>query len=592
MLPAKRMTLSLMVCLVLALSPLARAQALKNLPADALVVVKLNKPDAVSKKIGAMAQRLGVAQMEPGFADPLAALKNILNIKEGFDGNGEVAIAAYDSGEEGAEPLVVVLIPVTDFKALVGGMANAKQEGELWSFTMPNDVETIYAANWGNYAAITPTKELLAKKPAGITVQGLAAKQLDANDITVWANAKLIASKVLPKFKEQRAGWLTEMEDGLKNELPNQKFVPVIKVVVNQLFNGIEQILMDGQNATFSINFTDKGINTSTVAEFQPGTYIGKLMAEGKNSNESLLKGLPDRKYFAFGGFVGDPARSAKLLDDMFAPVSKELAAVGDDAKPIIDMIDALKGSMTSFNSMSFGYAQPTAPLGQQGAIQAVMVGEGDSKKFVDAQKKYLQSSAEFMKSLGGLAGPQMEVQLNPAAKTVDGVQLDNFTMNFKMDPNDPAAAQAGMAIAMMYGPNGMSGHMGAIDDKRFVAVMGGDDDLLTAGVTSAKKGETALGDAAHVKAVAAELPQNRAVVYYIALDNILGTVQEFAVQNGFLKQPIKLPPDMPPIGITIGTEGPALRIDTHISTELIEKLVSAGMQAAMMMQQGRGGGL
>src|SRR5687767_4993690 len=86
--------LALMVCVVLTLSPIARAQALKNLPADALVVLKLNKPDAVSKKIGAMAQRLGLAQMEASFADPLGALKKQLNLNDSFDANGEVAIAA------------------------------------------------------------------------------------------------------------------------------------------------------------------------------------------------------------------------------------------------------------------------------------------------------------------------------------------------------------------------------------------------------------------------------------------------------------------------------------------------------------------
>jgi len=57
------------------------------------------------------------------------------------------------------------------------------------------------------------------------------------------------------------------------------------------------------------------------------------------------------------------------------------------------------------------------------------------------------------------------------------------------------------------------------------------------------------------------------------------------------MAMPLKLPQDMPPVGVTVGTEGSAMRIDTHISTELIENLVSAGLQAAMMMRGGQAPG-
>jgi hypothetical protein len=144
----------------------------------------------------------------------------------------------------------------------------------------------------------------------------------------------------------------------------------------------------------------------------------------------------------------------------------------------------------------------------------------------------------------------------------------------------------------MFYGPNGLNGFMGPISDRNYVMVMGGDDELLTNAIQSAKKKEDAIAQTDLVKAISAQLPKDRVIVYYVALDNIATTVLDFMGQMGF-KIPLRLP-EMSPIGVSMSTEGPVLRIDTAISADMIEKMVSAGMQAAMMMQNpaGKRGGL
>src|SRR5205814_9168517 len=130
------------------------------------------------------------------------------------------------------------------------------------------------------------------------------------------------------------------------------------------------------------------------------------------------------------------------------------------------------------------------------------------------------------------------------------------------------------------------------LDARNFMLVMGGDDEMTTATIQSVKKKEDALSQTDMVKAISAQLPKDRAMVYYIALDNIATTVLDFMGQMGF-KIPLRLP-EMSPIGISLSTEGSVIRIDTAISSDMIEKMVSAGMQAAMMMQNpgGKRGGL
>ena len=117
-------------------------------------------------------------------------------------------------------------------------------------------------------------------------VSGLTGKQLDSNDITLWVNAKVLSAKALPMLKAARP----QMIQGLEQELGqapgmNPKFIPLLKAAVNQLLNGAEEILMDGQAATISVNIGKEGINTSVVAEFEPASYLGKLMGSVKNAN-------------------------------------------------------------------------------------------------------------------------------------------------------------------------------------------------------------------------------------------------------------------------------------------------------------------
>jgi hypothetical protein len=155
-------------------------------------------------------------------------------------------------------------------------------------------------------------------------------------------------------------------------------------------------------------------------------------------------------------------------------------------------------------------------------------------------------------------------------------------------------AAQQAQMMGMMFGPNGMGGEMGAINDKTFLVVIGGNDKLGVDSVASAKAGQDALGTAAHIKAVSGQLPKQRVAEFYVALDNMVRYGINVAQQNG-MGLNIKIPPNLPPIGVAVATEGPSAHIDSFIPAQLIQSLVAAGLQAQRQMNgpgagQGAGG--
>jgi hypothetical protein len=446
----------------------------------------------------------------------------------------------------------------------------------------------VYAQSWGKYAAMSDDKAFFAQKPAGMRVTGASRAQLDKNDVVMYANVKVLSAKALPMLREAKGQALAEVERELKaNAQFNQKFTPAVRAVVQQLIAVAEQTLTDGQGATVGLNITDKGINTTILGEFAEGSYAGNLVKGIKNSDANLIAGLPNRKYFFFAGAATNPETSTRMLGDFIDPIQKELVAAGPEGKVFTDMIDSMKKSFANTSGFAIGYAAPTGAPGTQSVVQPVVVMQGNAQQQLEAQRQYFAASQELMKLMvPPEAGMTMVFKSEPNGKNVAGTALDAVTMQFKVDPNNPQGAQMDQMIKIMYGPDGMSGAMGAINDKTFIMALGGGDELVGAVVAAAKANDAALSQLAHVKSVTDQLPQNRAVVYYIAPDNIASTVLTYMAQFG-MRVPLKLQPDIPPIGIAFSTEGTAVRIDTVFTNELIENIVAVVFQAQMMRQGG-----
>jgi hypothetical protein len=371
-------------------------------------------------------------------------------------------------------------------------------------------------------------------------------------------------------------------------------YMPAISALMDQYFNLAERFLTDTNAATIGLQFNDAGLNTTAMAEFTPDSYLGGIAKGVKNTDAALLAGLPpERKYFAFGGAVNSPEVGAKLITDMADPVLKQLAGAGEGGQVVAEIIQSLKTGIQNTKTTTVGYPAPTGALGADSIIQSVVVSTGNARQIHAAQKQLLSGMTKLMHSMqamaAGQAAPKMEFQIQEGARTVGNAKLDQYRFNMELDvENDPQAAQAQHMMAMIYGPNGQSGVLGAISDNVFIAVQGGNDKLIQEVVTAAQNPQDKLSGMGPIKAVTANLPKNRAGVFYIQLDQIVTTGVQYAQGFG-LPVKMQLPKGLPPIGISVGSESTAMRVDSHIPTSLVQSIVAAGMQAAMQMQGGGG---
>ncbi|HEX8911056.1 MAG TPA: hypothetical protein VF796_01765 [Humisphaera sp.] len=589
---------ALCLAALLSAAPAVRADVLDQVPGDALLVLKVNSLEGLNKKIATFAKGAGFDQLEPKLADPLSSMIDEAKIGKGLDRNGDFAMAFLDPakfGGEGAggEPKsLLVLVPTTDFKAFLTNFKSAAAEGDVYKVQPQDGPDAAYVANWGTYAAVTPTKAVLANKPTGLKLTGFSAKESKAKDVLFYTNVKVLKGMALPKLKEAKVEALGG--DGKEGQIAgalgdNKKFLPLAKAAAGQMFNVAEEFLNDAHSATVGLTINDAGVTMTLAADFDPTSYLGKMALQTKGSEASMLAGLPDKKYFAFGGSAGDPAVTSKLIGDILDPVIKELAAV-PETKKFATALEASKKALGSTTGTSMGYVAPTpgVELGKESVIQQVAIIRGDAAAIRDSQRVTLEAMNDLLGLMPKQEGQSIKFSYNPGAKKVGGVSFDEFKTDIQFNGDDPTQQQVKQMMAFVYGPNGQSGVLTQVGDKAVLTVQGGTDDLIGDAYAAAKADADTLGAGAGVRAVAAQLPKTRNVAFYVDLGTIVNTSLRYAKAMG---APINVsaPADLPPIGMTAGADGTAVRADLHIPAKLVQGMAATYAKAQAQMRDPNG---
>jgi hypothetical protein len=602
---AARKILFPFAAILFALALSAQAQVATMIPANAWVVLKVSNLDATSQKISDFCKALGLTQMVPTLDKPLDSLLAQLGIHDGVNRAGEMAFVGVDPAPFNTtyDQAGIILIPVSDYQAFLGNFKDNQTDGDITAVHMPTNPNAVYAAHWGDYAAVSPVKEIIAKQPTSmLQISPAVQKEWDSKDIMVMINVAPVRAIVTPQleqFKQTASDFLDQQAQtpaGPNNPMTMAlggmdmaKAVPLLKVAANQLIAVAEEYVQQTDALTMGIKIAPDGITTSTMVAFQPDSYHGQLAAKIKNTDASLLAGLPDGKYLFFGGTAQDPATTTEILSHFLDPAQKAINDLGPDYSGINDYFALIKSAAAASTSGSFGMVAPSGMLGQEPLVQFVGARYGDSKTLLDDTHKAFDMQQSMIATLG-MKNQMSQQTYTPAAKTVDGVTFDDLATSFKMAGAGPGRAQATQMLNFVYGPTGMHMLMGAVDDKTFLTESGLNDAMLSAAISAAKSGDDPLAKSAAVKAIAAQLPTQRLVAIYLPLDVWASTGLNYAKQFG-MDMGVKIPDDLPPIGATFSTDGPTVRVDGYIPTQLIQALTSAGLQMYMTSQRPQNGG-
>ena len=374
--PAKNIKLILAAVVWIGIAAaFASAQVIKQVPSNALAVLKVSDLEATSKKVADFAAAMGISQMDPDMADPLGAFLKAVGVTEGINRSGELAFAfidpaAFNSPEDKS---MLLLIPVSDYQKFIGNFADAKPDGDLTQAHFKNQTgDLTYFAHWGDYAAASPTRDIVAKPPTDIIqVDGLAAKELDGKDIVLLGNLKGLRPKMLQEIDRARQQAPGDIDQMISQAMKTQnqdatKFAPLAKELAGQILDFAQKFAESADAASLSLNLSPDGIASTLMCQFDPASSLGIDVTQVKNTDESLLGGLATGKYLMFGG--ASPQQVALFWAKFLPPVQKAITDLGPDYSSLNDWLNALQKMSTASTGSTFGMLMPQAQPGQGGA--------------------------------------------------------------------------------------------------------------------------------------------------------------------------------------------------------------------------------
>ncbi len=382
-----------------AISQTARADVLSQVPSDAAIVVKLNHISDTNQKLQSLLQQLGLTDLVPTLKDPLQSLEDATGFGPGFDTKGEAALffmandlsSSADPGDK-----LVVLLPVSDYKAFLASQQVVRTEDETTIVHFKGQETDEFIQQWGDYAAVAASRQGLSVKHEGLKASGTSAEQLSGDDLVIYTNFSAIRPLLLPKLDDGQK----QLLDLIDKQVKDPAMQKISDAAAKQLIQGTREFLTDAQGCTYGITLSSGGIKGTLAVDFAPDSYLGNLVKTAKQSDGSLVAGLPKESYLAFGGFVNDPAWSAKLFDDLVNPIAAELPGLGDNGTKIINLIAVAKDALTTSEGGVFGVVTPSGAAGQQSMVQEVFVIKGDSEKIKNAQTKGAELTSSMMNAM------------------------------------------------------------------------------------------------------------------------------------------------------------------------------------------------
>ncbi|HEY2587699.1 MAG TPA: hypothetical protein VGI81_18275, partial [Tepidisphaeraceae bacterium] len=317
----------------------AQAQVLEQVPSDAVGVFEVKDLQGLSTKVAKFAKSLGVDQFQPGFADPLGYLQDEFDLKQGINKNGDLAIAFFDKPQKNAaaenapggdadEPPAVVLVPTDDYKAFLTNFKDVKDAGDgVSQVTVPKNGEKLFVVQRGKYAMAGMDKALLHAGKSGLKLEGPAAKEAQSKDAIFFIDIQALRPKMQKGLKAAHEEMNKQFDNpnAAQNNPFGAQMTPQMRKLFDNYFAAAEQIVKDGRSATLSFNMTDAGIGLASLADFEPQSDLGKLVAQVQNTDQPLLAGLPDAKYFAYFGAKLTPEVTTKLFDEFLEPMLKSV---------------------------------------------------------------------------------------------------------------------------------------------------------------------------------------------------------------------------------------------------------------------------
>lgn len=524
------------------LAALALPPIMDRVPQDAMVSIAIPNFEKLQKDLAGIATLVGAP---PQAIDSLMLMTGI---DKGLKKDGAVALVvlAIDPKEHGeAEPPMFVLLPTTDYAALVGNFGiKPSGEGKLDSLMIQS--EEVFAKNvGGGYAALAPSKAVLEKvtgAPGNLAAHEkltgpVASAMADRAGCSIVVNVPLVRPLLEEGIKKQ----LEEME-GMIPQGPNAPNMAAVHAFAQQC---IEQT----RSAVFCTSIDGLGVGLDMALAFNEGSSFA-LACSGSSSSTPLIAKLPAMPYLAVLAYDLTNPKMRAVAKDMAALQPKAEGAAGIMANIANQSYDKFDGQ-----SMIVG----VSPAGLMGGL-LTNTSTYTATKDPATVRTIPQRTLDALVAEKLATGKFEETDLN-------GVKVSAYEMRLAPDPGNPFAAQGMM---MMFGPaGGPSGYLAEVNGG--VVQTFSKNQALMGSALSAAKGESTLAGDKLIQQVGEKLPPNRVVEIYLGSKGILDTVMPMMAMFMGVQVAVDVPPSLPPIGMALAPKEGSLQGSMFVPAPVIK---------------------
>jgi len=561
--------LAVAVCAAVTLSTALPARAAmpevtKKLPDTAAGFLVVPKLSDVSSKLAMLDKALGLNN--PMMQNALAFAKTNLNMIQGVNDNGSfVMVMPSLPADPGAEPPMIMLVPVTNYDAYLKnfGAAGAGVQ-PIQLMNQPSFVKQLgsYAVVGNQQDAVT-SFQMQANQFAGRAGK-LGNTVMGGSDVLVY----LDFTKLGPMLQPMVMMGLQQMQEEMANQ-PGGPEAELGRAFMSIWSDAVNAFMRDAQAVVIGVDMTEEGIGLAASTQFKPTSPLAKTFAKAP------------AKPIALNRLPGRPFLMATATDTSTLPMKEWIASI-QKAIPDNAFGAMMKNGMAAFEAAGDqaqqAYYSPAAGAAPGSFMNSVAVYSTDKPRaLVAAQKKVLKDMAnlEVMPGMKYLTAYEEDVM------QVAGKQVDQYSLRMQIPPDQ--MAQLG-PMAMFMGSD-MGGYMVATDNA--VIMTSGADPKLIKEAISVADGTGELGGNPGIVAVQKHLHPHRVSEAYISVNNVVKLVGGFAA----LFMPgvnFNMPADTPPVATSVSVTDGGVSVREYVPMKVITS-VNRMIQQIMQQQGGAG---
>jgi len=516
--------------------------ALDRAPAGAPVVVVIGNVDKFMTGLTETFNAVGVPADEMMGLGKFQALLKTPGVNA--SGSAAMIIASDKDDEKGPR---VVIAPVSDFAGVVKALGGEAGPGVR---ELKVEDKTFFAKDLsGGFAAVSTDKaavELFEGKPGSgpgyEKVMGTAGRAV-AEGTNVFVIMDLQAN----------AEAMAKTLDGMKTQLQFAAAMSGGKVDMTKLSEALDTVKRDGAAVVVGLRKNEGGLKFDSALQFKEGSETAKkLSAPGKVG--SLTGTLPNQPFL----LAASMDASAPAVQNFFKNMVEMSKKAGG-----ADMFGGLNPMATIEKMQGFAFFLGTPPSMTNGLLlnTAAYVKTSDPAG-------YLAMMKDMVAQMNGkqVEGITYQASYEAGGGKVGDKAVDLFSVKMQVDDNNPNADQVRMVQSTMFGTGGITGFVAPAPGG--VVLTYSKNSTLFQQALEAASSQKGLGSDKGVRTVTENLPADRIGEAFIGTKSILETVTAFMGQFNF-----KIPEDLPPIGLSLTTNGGGARITAFAPQAVIETL-------------------